>query len=209
MGCVMSPWYRKKNLCFYRRKKEKGKEVMPGPRGPSRDRVGISGEVPVGPPSSGPLPHSRPTITPGQGPQHHPASNVTLDSSSQPQGPHPTPTLPHSLQQRQGIESGDVPVQHPQTSVAPNMTPPAPSPVNVGSNECSSMPSPSTLVPVGPSSGPPAGPPPGPIMGPVRLTMSTSPQQQPVQPQMAPHITQATPSKCHLEDLSSSFWIQK
>ncbi|XP_071540275.1 uncharacterized protein trr isoform X3 [Panulirus ornatus] len=176
-----------------RRKKEKGKEVMPGPRGPSRDRVGMSGEVPVGPPSSGPLAHPRTTITPGQGPQHHPASNISLDSSPQSQGPHPTPTLSHSLQQRSGIEP-DVPVQLPQTSVAPNMTSSAPSPVNVGSNECSNMPSPSTMVPMGPSSGPPAGPPPGPIMGPVRLTMSTSPQQQPVQPQMAPHITQATPS---------------
>nr|XP_053653886.1 histone-lysine N-methyltransferase 2C-like isoform X6 [Cherax quadricarinatus] len=174
-----------------RRKRERGRELMMS-RGLQKGKVVISNEIPVGLPSPGMLLHPRPTLSPAHEPENHRISTVTLDSVPQPQEPHQSPTVPHSVQQRPCIEQG-VPLQHPEASVASNMAPSGPNPVNVSNTECSNMPSPSTMVPMGHSSGPPTGPPPGPLMSPVRLTMSTSPQQQPVQPQMAPHITRATP----------------
>ncbi|KAK8388323.1 hypothetical protein O3P69_020366 [Scylla paramamosain] len=118
-----------------RRKKEKGREVVSGPRGPPKGKVGVPG---VGSPSAGPLSHPQSTVAPSQGPQHHTTGSVTLDCDAQPQGPHPAPAINSSVQQRPGLS-------------------------------------------------------PGPTVGPVRLSMTTSPQQQPVQPQMAPQITQTTP----------------
>nr|XP_045609496.1 histone-lysine N-methyltransferase 2C-like isoform X5 [Procambarus clarkii] len=177
-----------------RRKKERRRDLVMSRGLQQRDRMGLPSEIPVCLPSSGPLSHHpRPTLPPGHEPENHPVNSVTLDRGPQSQEPHQSPTMQHSVQQRPGIEPGGVSLHHPEPSLSSNMAPSGPSPVNVSNTECSNMPSPSTMVPIGPSSGPPPGPPPGPIMGPVRVTMSTSPQQQPVQAQMAPHLTQVNP----------------
>ncbi|XP_050716817.1 histone-lysine N-methyltransferase 2C-like isoform X5 [Eriocheir sinensis] len=115
-----------------RRKKEKGREIVSGVRGPPRGKVGVPSIS-----SSGPLSHTQSTVAPSQGPQHHTTGSVTVGCDAQAQDPRQETVLT-SVQHRPGL-------------------------------------------------------PHGPALGPVRLSMSTSPQQQPMQPQMAPQITQATP----------------
>ncbi|KAG0715221.1 hypothetical protein GWK47_012450 [Chionoecetes opilio] len=117
-----------------RRKRERGREVVSGPRGPPRGKVGVPG---VGSPSAGSLSHPQSTVAPSQGPQHLNTGSGTLACGAHPHAPHPAPAMNATVQLRPGL-------------------------------------------------------PPGPTVGPMRLAIT---QQQPVQPQMAPQITQATPSK--------------
>lgn len=162
--------------------------------GLAKEKVSLPTTIPVGPPSSGTHAQPCPTVSPSQGSQPHLPNPVNSNCGPRGRVPVALQNLgPNAQQQRLGpiMEPGRAPMPHSQ-SMAPTT---GSAPVSVGPSECSNMPTPPNMVPIGPSSGPPAGPPPGPIMGPVHMNISSAPQQ-PVQPQMATHITQPSASKC-------------
>ncbi|XP_066943900.1 histone-lysine N-methyltransferase 2C-like isoform X12 [Macrobrachium rosenbergii] len=166
-----------------RRKREKSGD-QGSARGPSKERISLSGTIPVGPPSSESIVNSHPSVSPSQGQLSHPGNRLGLGT-----GMNDSPSMPTSGSVRpehHGLEPDAMQIQqHQRPSVTSMMDPPGPSHI-----ECSTV-NPSSVVSVGPSSGSPVGPPPGPLMGTVRMAMTSS--QQPVQPQMAPHITQTAP----------------
>ncbi|XP_068205977.1 histone-lysine N-methyltransferase 2C-like isoform X15 [Palaemon carinicauda] len=164
----------------FRRKREKSGD-QGSARGSSKERIGLSGTIPVGPPSSESIMNSHPSVSPSQGQHAHPINRLGLGT-----GMNDSPSMPTSGSMRHehhGLEHDTLQMQpHQRPSVTSMMDPPGPSHI-----ECSTV-NPSSVVSVGPSSGSPIGPPPGPIMGPVRMPITSS--QQLVQPQMAPHLTQ-------------------
>lgn len=83
----------------YRRKKEKGREIVSGVRGTLKGKVGVSS---LNSSSSGPLSHSQSTVASTQGPQHHTTGSVSVACDAQSQDPHQESVM-SSVQHRPGM----------------------------------------------------------------------------------------------------------
>lgn len=84
---------------IYRRKKERGREIVSGVRGTPKGKIGVPS---ISSPSSGPLSHSQSTVAPSHGPQHQTTGSVTLGCDAQAQDPHQESVMT-SVQHRPGM----------------------------------------------------------------------------------------------------------